>query len=208
MRERASQKMIWKSHVCESHVAVSKTSARVAKASALHGYKPAAVSEYCSPTPKQFVQTKNQENMCIISHCICFVYDSELQLLPCLGVSFSVPSFLGFWSTWLFLTLAKAYCLGTLKRLWLFLVGCPATWPDPRQVLPNLRSWGFSGLANGKGSLFDSQDCLCPMKAAPVPSSWLLRTGAVMQISIHGLMQINMHGLTLKCAFWCSCGCF
>lgn len=38
------------------------------------------------------------------------------------------------------------------------------------------------------------------MKTAPVPSSWLLRAGAVMQINIHGLMP--------RYSFWCSPGVF
>lgn len=69
-----------------SHVAIPKTSARTAKASASRDCKRAAVLEYCSPIPKQFVQTKTPKKVYIFSHYMCFVYGitSELWLLPLL----------------------------------------------------------------------------------------------------------------------------
>lgn len=54
----------------KSDMAVPKTSASIAKAFAFHDCKPAAVSEYCSPVPKQFAQA---QSMYIFSHCICFM---------------------------------------------------------------------------------------------------------------------------------------
>jgi len=78
-------------------MAVPQTSARVAKASALHDCKPAAVLEYCSPTPEQFGQTERTENyVYTFTHCMRFVSEiaSELWLLPFLmnaWVSISLP---------------------------------------------------------------------------------------------------------------------